>query len=253
MLGKLSIIFTFALFVSFIGTAEAKPFVPFSKDYSHTLCKQKGFHCVVIERSVPWKKFWPDDREREIIMKLNRLNRKFLVGSMTVAIPDDMSGKSLADWSPFAATMKSLGEKVVVFDPALLAWGAYDEYGKLVKWGPALGGRDYCPDIKRACRTPEGEDFHVTFKGGPNSRSPAYPIGCKGKTCAPMPYVMYFLKLYYGIHGSEQMIGWNASHGCIRTFTDDAKWLSKNFVKVGTRVIVRPYPAPLPIPKKKKR
>jgi hypothetical protein len=245
-------VFFFIFLLAAESSAKPVKFVPFSMDYSNKLCKQDGFKCVAILRNISWKKFWPNDREREIIMKLNRNNRKFLISGMTVAVPNDMVGKTLLDWSPYPKKAESLGEKFIIFDPALLAWAAYDKEGNLVRWGPALGGRDYCPDIKRACRTPEGGNFRVTFKGNIKSRSPAYPIGCKGDTCAPMPYVMYFLKLYYGIHGSEQMIGWNASHGCVRTFTDDAKWLNHEFAEIGTRVIVRPYSYPLPKPKKKK-
>ncbi|MFA5133491.1 MAG: L,D-transpeptidase [Patescibacteria group bacterium] len=218
-------------------------FVPFQKMYGWKLCKTKGFRCEIISKAIGWKKFWPDDREREIIMKLNRLNIKLLLPGMPVAIPENMAGKTLADWSPFPKKTESPGEKFFLFDPGLLAWAAYDKNGNLVRWGPALGGNDYCRDIHRQCRTIVGDNFRVGIKGNANSRSGAYPIGCGGKNkpCAPMPWVMYFYKHYYGIHGSNKMIGWNASHGCVRTFNDDAEWLHKNFIEIGTRVIVKPY------------
>jgi lipoprotein-anchoring transpeptidase ErfK/SrfK len=45
----------------------------------------------------------------------------------------------------------------------------------------------------------------------------------------------------YAIHGSYQVPGYNASHGCIRVHPSDAEWLSDNFVRYGTKVVVKPY------------
>jgi len=214
---------------------------PYANMYGRKLCQDARFSCVVIDKDTAWDKFRPDARERELIMKLNRLNIPLKKG-MTVAIPKDLK-KSLMDFSPYPKKTASIGEKFIVFDPALLAWAAYDKDGNLVRWAPGLGGKDYCPDIKRACRTIVG-DFAVTMKGHATSRSGAYPIGCggKGKPCALMPWVMYFYKHLYGIHGSDTMVGYHASHGCVRTFSDEAKWLNQNFVEIGTKVFVKPYP-----------
>ncbi len=159
---------------------------------------------------------------------------------MTVAIPADLK-KTLMDFSPYPRKIPATGEKFVIFDPAILAWAAYDKDGNLVRWGPALGGQDYCKDKKGPCRTVVGDNFKVGMKGDVNSRSSAYPID-KSKPRARMPWVMYFYKLLFGIHGSDMMVGFHASHGCVRTFTDGAKWLNQNFVEIGTKVIVRPYP-----------
>lgn len=62
-----------------------------------------------------------------------------------------------------------------------------------------------------------------------------------------MPYCMYFHK-GFALHGSDDIPGYRASHGCIRMFTQDAKWLNEEFVSVnnertntlGTLVVVRP-------------
>lgn len=243
-----TVLFFAVLFTIYMPVAEtrkaAKPkFVPYQKMYGHKLCKEKEFTCVTISKITTWEKFWPNARERELIMKLNRLNVKVLKPGMPVAIPENMDGKTLMDWSPFSKKIESLGEKFVVFDPVLLAWGAYDKDGNLVRWAPALGGADWCYDTHRKCRTVVGDNFKVEIKGNENSRSGGYPLGCGGKRpCARMPWVMYFYKHLYGIHGSDTMVGWNASHGCIRTFTDEALWLHKNFIEVGTKVIVKPYP-----------
>ena len=123
-----------------------------------------------------------------------------------------------------------------IFNPHTLQWKAVNANGKTVRTGHGSGGRAYCPDIKRSCRTPTGT-YHVISEGGPRCRSSRYPVGKGG---APMPYCMFFSK-YYAIHGSPDVPRRNASHGCIRVPTQDAHWLNENFVHVGTKVVVKPY------------
>lgn len=123
-----------------------------------------------------------------------------------------------------------------VFNPRSLSWTAINQNGHVVKSGRASGGRSYCPDIRRSCRTPSGT-YTIHSKGGPSCRSSRYPVGRGG---APMPYCMFFSK-YYAIHGSYDVPNYNASHGCIRVQPRDAKWLSDNFIRIGTRVVVKPY------------
>lgn len=123
-----------------------------------------------------------------------------------------------------------------VFNPNTLTWKAIDSNGQVVRTGKGSGGRKYCPDIKRGCKTPSGS-FNIISKGGPGCKSSKYPLGRGG---APMPYCMFFSR-YYGIHGSYDVPNYNASHGCIRVQPGEARWLSQNFIKIGTRVIVKPY------------
>ena len=59
-----------------------------------------------------------------------------------------------------------------------------------------------------------------------------------------MPYCMHFFR-GYALHGSEVVPGFRDSHGCVRLFIEDAKWLNEEFIIVpraggiiGTRVIV---------------
>jgi|GEM_PF-1282207 len=136
----------------------------------------------------------------------------------------------------FASSIETNGRKTFIFDPKQKAWAAYDEDGSLVKTGAASGGRGYCPDIRRSCRTPSGS-FAVYRKGSSACKSRKYPIGRGG---APMPYCMFF-KGGYAIHGSPHVPNYNASHGCVRVRPSAAAWLSKNFMENGTKVIVRPY------------
>lgn len=123
-----------------------------------------------------------------------------------------------------------------IFYPKKLKWVAVDSSGKIIKTGKASGGSKYCPDIKRSCRTPSGS-YTIISKGAINCKSSRYPIGKGG---AKMPYCMFFSK-YYAIHGSYDVPNYNASHGCIRVTPVDAKWLSKNFIQIGTKVIIDRY------------
>ena len=122
-----------------------------------------------------------------------------------------------------------------VYNPRSLQWKA-SRNGKVVRTGYGSGGRGYCKDIRRSCRTPTGT-YRVMSKRGADCRSTRYPVGRGG---APMPYCMFFSK-YYAIHGSPDVPNYNASHGCIRVKTYDARWLNQNFINVGTTVVVKPY------------
>lgn len=128
------------------------------------------------------------------------------------------------------------GQRTFIFYPKYLMWGAYDESGHLIHSGRASGGKAYCPDVRRRCLTPRGS-FKVYRKGSKYCKSSKFPLGRGG---APMPYCMFFYG-GYAIHGSYDVPNYNASHGCIRVRPDAASWLHKNFMRHGTRVIVKPY------------
>lgn len=133
-------------------------------------------------------------------------------------------------------TMLLASNNTFIFSPKTRVWKAINENGTVVKSGVGSGGMGYCPDIRRSCRTPVGT-FHVMSKGGAGCKSTRYPVGRGG---AKMPYCMFFTKLY-AIHGSYELPNHNASHGCIRIRPSDASWLSRYFIRIGTKVIVKPY------------
>lgn len=113
-------------------------------------------------------------------------------------------------------------------------WAAYDAQGQLVNSGPVSGGKSYCPDIDKKCKTATGT-FKIYEKRGAKCKSKIFPVGKGG---APMPYCMFFHQ-GFALHGSNAVPNYNASHGCIRMKPTDAKWLHENFVNVGkTRVKV---------------
>lgn len=136
----------------------------------------------------------------------------------------------------FSKSRPPTGRSVFVFDPKHTAFGAYNAQGILVRQGRASGGKSYCPDVGRPCRTPSGS-FRIYRKGGVDCKSSKYPVGEGG---APMPNCMFFHG-GYSIHGSGHVPNYNASHGCIRVVPSDAAWLNNNFLKMNSQVVVRSY------------
>lgn len=130
----------------------------------------------------------------------------------------------------------STGEKTILVDPNVHAWGAYNADGELIRAGLATAGDDYCADIKRSCRTSAGS-YRIQSLGNASCKSSIYPLPNGG---APMPYCMFF-NGDQGLHGSYQVVEGNVSHGCVRMHVEDAKWIRYNFANIGTKVIVKPY------------
>lgn len=131
---------------------------------------------------------------------------------------------------------RATGHSTLIFSPKKLRWFAYDGNGNFVGSGRASGGRAYCPDVHRGCRTPVGT-FTVNSMGDASCYSSKFPIGRGG---APMPYCMFF-RGGFAVHGSYEVPNYNASHGCIRVEPAAARWLRYNVMHVGSTVIVEPY------------
>lgn len=129
------------------------------------------------------------------------------------------------------------GHRVFVFDPRYHEWAAYNEYGKRVNYGKASGGKSYCPDLGRSCRTVVGT-FNIFSMKGADCRSSRFPRPNGG---AYMPYCMFFHPKGYAIHGAPDVPDEHVSHGCIRVSIDDAEWLRHDFAGIGTKVVVLPY------------
>jgi lipoprotein-anchoring transpeptidase ErfK/SrfK len=128
------------------------------------------------------------------------------------------------------------GEKVIIVDPKVHAWGAYSSSGMLMKQGLAAAGSKWCADLNRPCRTKSGI-FRIQSLGDSDCISSRYPLGEGG---APMPYCMYF-NGNQGLHGSNQVAAANISHGCVRLRVSDAQWLRYHFAQRGTKVIIKNY------------
>ncbi|MBA3661756.1 MAG: L,D-transpeptidase [Gammaproteobacteria bacterium] len=212
--------------------------------YGRTLCKTDGFRCKKIKGNQSWFSLFPSEHDRGIAMRLNRMNTDLYPG-LVIAIPDDIENRDIMDFAPFPRQIRAPEEKVIVVDPVELAWGAYDIDGSLVRWGPISGGRDWCNDIDASCLTQSGA-FRIFSLGSSDCYSTKFPLPDGG---APMPYCMYF----HGgqaLHGEPNGLpGYNASHGCVRLYVNDAEWLRYDFVEgpnennhyQGTKVIVQAY------------
>lgn len=147
-------------------------------------------------------------------------------------------------YASFPHAIPAQGQKLIIVDPRIHLWAAYDEDGKLVKSGMATAGSSYCRDLGRPCRTKVGT-FRIDSLGEANCRSHRFPVGRGG---APMPYCMYFHN-GQALHGSHEVVQGNVSHGCVRLHVKDARWLRYNFAEepnsnnegLGTIVIIKPY------------
>lgn len=213
-----------------------------SNYYGPGLCQYEQYKCIKISAKKSWEKLFPNPIQRDLVQRLNRTYNKLTTGK-TIVVPRNLDNISLLDIAPFTHKINSQNEKHIVIDQEKLAWAAYDEKGLLVNWGPISSGQDKCSDSDNSCRTLTGS-FRVFSKENENCISNAFPAGEGG---AKMPYCMFFHK-GYALHGSDDMPGYRASHGCIRIFTKDARWLNQNFVNAstkennfaGTIIIVRP-------------
>jgi hypothetical protein len=140
------------------------------------------------------------------------------------------------DNSAMPSQIMPRGEKVIVVNPVIHEWGAYEANGKLVRSGVATAGSNWCSDLDRPCKTHSGT-FRIQTLGDADCISHRFPLGEGG---APMPFCMFF-NGGEGLHGSGEVVRANRSHGCVRMRVSDAEWVRYNFAKIGTKVIVMPY------------
>lgn len=210
--------------------------------YGTALCGYPQYECIKVTGGQSWEKLFPDPVQRDIVQRVNR-TYNYLWSGREIAIPKNLANINIFDVSPFPLKIQSENEKQIIVDQEKLAWGAYDAAGNLVWWGPISSGSDKCSDSNKVCRTLTGI-FRVFSKENVRCTSDVFPIGRGG---AKMPYCMYFHK-GFALHGSDDIPGVRASHGCVRMFIQDAKWLNEHFVELssernnfmGTKVIVRP-------------
>lgn len=210
--------------------------------YGTGLCSYPQYECMTIVSGQNWENLFPDPQQRDIVQRINRSYNPLWTGKV-IAVPKNLALINMFDVSPFPLKIPGENQKQVIVDQDKLAWAAYDGQGNLLRWGPISSGRDRCSDSNRSCRTLTGI-FRVFSKENEKCTSDVFPIGKGG---AKMPYCMYFHK-GFALHGSDDIPGVRASHGCVRMFIEDAKWLNREFVELssernnfmGTVVIVRP-------------
>lgn len=208
--------------------------VAFGKNYGSSICNNPQFICYTAKKGDTWSKLFKDPNQKDLVMRINRMNTRLHSG-LKIAIPKNLNNTNPMDYSPLPKQIDPPGEKLILVSIQNLAFGAYEADGSLQYWGPVSAGRSYCPDIGRGCRTGVG-NFAIHEKRGPECVSTKFPVGKGG---APMPYCMFFHG-GYALHGSYEVPGYNDSHGCVRLFVDDAKWLNQVFTEgEHTRVLIR--------------
>lgn len=200
--------------------------------YGEGLCGYEGFKCIKVKAGDTWEKLFPDKRERDIVKRFNRSNMAVSYRSWIV-VPTNLKDIDIMALSPFPDYITPPGTKLIIVNLALQAFGAYDQNGYLTLWGPVSGGKSWCGDVGAPCETMTGS-FVMIRKQGPECESTVFPLNAGGG--APMPYCMHFYR-GFALHGST-LPGYPASHGCVRMYFEDAKWLNHNFAEIGTRVIV---------------
>lgn len=207
----------------------------YAKRYGSRLCETQNEHyiCYTVKRGDTWEKLYPDPDKRDVVMRINRMNTNIYAG-LKIAVPRSNNANMLS-YAPFPQQIDSPGEKTIIISIVKLAFGAYDAEGVLRYWGPISSGRSYCADVGRRCATPAGK-YTIYLKKGKDCVSGKFPVGKGG---APMPYCMFFHG-GFALHGSYIVPGYNDSHGCVRLFVNDAKWLNQDFTasEGRTRVII---------------
>lgn len=198
-------------------------------EYAKSICSNTELYdCYKVKKGETWESIFPDEQNRIFVKKINRMNIQVRPG-LIIAVPKDknIEPEEFLKYSPLPQKIAATNEELIKVDLSDFAWAAYDPDGNLVNWGPISGGK--------SSSTITGT-FTFYRKQGNGCVSSKYPIPRGG---APMPYCMHF-KGGYAMHGSPTVPGFHASHGCVRLFTDDAKWLNQNFVDTGsTKVSVQ--------------
>jgi L,D-transpeptidase ErfK/SrfK len=202
--------------------------------YGRSLCDQPGLHCVNVAPGDTWENKFPNAKQRDIIQRLNRTNislkyRRWLV------IPNSWQNLNFMDLGPFADKIDPTGGKLLLVDLRVFAFAAYDAEGRLLYWGPASGGDQWCSDSPLHCQTATGS-FKIVRMKGADCVSNEYPVATSGGS--HMPYCMYYYQ-GYALHAYTMTGFAHRSHGCIHLFYGDAKWLQEHFVELGTAIIVR--------------
>ena len=143
------------------------------------------------------------------ILALNRIEKNRLRPDRPIVIPDCASD-DLNTYSPFPEDLNFLQciPKTVLISQRVQAFGLY-ENGELVKWGPISSG-------KSSTRTPNGLNY-----GNYKAKRKVSTVD----ESWVLPYYFNFMNFEgVGVH-QYSLPGYPASHGCVRLFMDDAKYI----------------------------
>lgn len=147
--------------------------------------------------------------QRKVIYALNRMDANRLRLNRSIVIPDTVA-TDLMVYSPFPDELPLLDSipQTVLIAQRIQAFGLY-ENGKLIKWGPVSTG-------KRSTPTPNGL-FYANYKA-------KRKVSTVNDSWV-LPYYFNFMN-FEGV-GTHQyaLPGYPASHGCVRLYMDDAKYI----------------------------
>lgn len=145
----------------------------------------------------------------DIILALNRIDRKNLKRRDTLIVPDTIVTDHRY-YSPFPVKFEDAFEipKLILVSQRVQAFAVY-QLGNLILWGPTSTGKKEAP-------TPNGL-FHTNWK----SKETISTIDDE-----------WILKWYFNLDNFEgvslhqyEMPGYPASHSCVRFYEKDAEWI----------------------------
>ena len=154
-----------------------------------------------------FRSYSPD--QLKTILALNRIEKSRLRPNRPVLIPECASADFNA-YSPFPENLHFLQciPKTVLISQRVQAFGLY-ENGELVKWGPISTG-------KSSTKTPNGLNY--------GNYKAKRKISTVDESWI-MPYYFNFMNFEgIGVH-QYSMPGYPASHGCVRLYMEDAKYI----------------------------
>ena len=149
------------------------------------------------------------EEERELVYALNRIDAHRIKVGTELIIPDSLV-TDLNLYSPFPKKLGLLDsiEKTVLISRRIQAFALY-ENGNLLEWGPVSTG-------KQSTGTPAGL-YYGNYKA-------KRKVSTIDKSWI-MPYYFNFMN-FEGIGTHEYTLpGYPASHGCVRMYREDAKFI----------------------------
>ena len=151
------------------------------------------------------------------VEKINGIDRKYFIGKKLLVPPDLASAKN---YCPVGKIQKDY----LVYDSVIMVYRLHNvfavyDHGRLLRWGPITRARN----------------MKYTTPGNHFVKSKARLMYSRKYGNVPMPYSLHIVGNVC-IHQGP-MVGYPASHGCIRLFKDDAVWLY-NWARRGTPVII---------------
>ncbi|MBZ9730495.1 L,D-transpeptidase [Salegentibacter sp. JZCK2] len=149
------------------------------------------------------------EEERKLVYALNRIDEHRIKTGTKLIIPDSLV-KDIKLYSPFPKNLNLLDsiDKTVVISQRVQAFALY-ENGNLLHWGPVSTG-------KQTTGTPSG-----LYYGNYKAKRKISTID----ESWIMPYYFNFMN-FEGIGTHEYTLpGYPASHGCVRMYREDAKFI----------------------------